>query len=1365
MDRSVVAWFDKAFEHMYTGDFVSAAACFQHVIDKSKNAYARNIAQRNLDWYCIPLDSIVETLRGTPRPMTLEELLSEVSSSETLSDYVQQVSGYLRRVVTVCYLGNQLWIHRSHFEAAIELVVADFQTSNLPITLTELAHELFMQLDGQMLTVSEHILKALRAELAKMDNISVLDNDCVFTGANLEHFGTELVQSIRQNKKPASLTTILDTMPWPQPVKAALRTKALRQWLYLQGRRNLIEVADDWWFIENLVDLPLASLSHVFRDRFVALDTGTILLRHLFDPSQQPKRLSKSFIYSQSRHLARNQSLIKIGDGLWFLVETASDLVRQMIDELAQADRPRSYHELLTAVIPPRLDKSFISDSLSDFLVPRLRQDSQVIEISEGMWLHMAAIEAILDRAYELLQDSGARPSSELLSQCLGVPLSAHQCQPSFVSEFELALQQDNRFMLDSRQDLWTAIPPGDPKNNLAYVILYQEHRPLSRQEIVEQAKNMPHIQTLAFQLDSDTRFKQLADGRWILARWIIINDLAASYLAQSPIPLLAETIARKVCELYEINIADAIFVPEGDPRFVRASLGKWTCPSLGKLLSPEMLERLVQSASGATDGITLEALVKKSLHDSPSTYYNLEQILLDDGRLIHCNDLWYPRDKCFYSVTSDDLEKIKAHITQVGCPIPADILAQVCLNRFVCLTDLVEGLADASEFAELGSAGWIVRGLQPETAGRGREFNYPIHSGKYVPTIAPEEFETIDEKDDDSGSDNAPETSCDRSTLKSRVRRITIALSFEDIRDGTLMVRSRFKRLLSHGLELSALRFADEQKTGFSCWYDADNELLRGFGNWFKSRGLTFGDKIRFSITGREDQFSVQVVGERSEQVYLEGVRRSQVQSLIDEAKRANRSYHDLTMEVLEYFGTTLQIDDLWAMVNYRRVAKKRTLSAILSSRPYFVSERRGYWRFDKEEYAQMIRDIERKVRKLEKTNQQLRDENEALSRQVSEARILRSEVKKLQTGSEAREKSEGEIARLKNELKAAESRADHAEALASQTAEKYDQLQVSLSEAEQRIDALNAELEDLAELTTTREEDNRQLAADAAALTKQLETMSETERHSQERVAELEEASLLVRSEAAQVRQRNQMIEKNLALVHAKQQEVIRQHAQETQESRHQLVRIKKVNHQLQLALEVSQEALSQLENETARLRSELAAAENTAEEAEALANQWTEKREQVQASLTSAKQRIEALDFELRKQVEVIAAREEENRHLMTQVASLKAQLDAMSETEPQLRKRVADLQDALQQAKRVIAEAEQRYQILEENLSRVEAEKQQTAQQLTRLTTGYEELNTEFAKAMALLNSWSGKLAMWWATRQAKDLPAWPKHTGF
>jgi hypothetical protein len=398
----------------------------------------------------------------------------------------------------------------------------------------------------------------------------------------------------------------------------------------------------------------------------------------------------------------------------------------------------------------------------------------------------------------------------------------------------------------------------------------------------------------------------------------------------------------------------------------------------------------------------------------------------------------------------------------RVGVPVPPETLAEACLGRLVCLTDLREKLAGTEGFRELGSAGWITTDLQLGSRARGREVNYPVRSGKYLPTIDPAEFESIEEGESEP-SDEPPREPSDDWQAESRVRSMSIALSFEDIRDGTLMVTSRLRSLLGDGVDLPALRFVDESGTGFSCWHDTDNKLLYGFDNWFNSRGLGFGDRVRLSITSQKDQFSIQVVNERDEQVYLEGVRRSHVQSLIDEAKRVNRSYHDLALEVLEHFGVPLRIDDLWGMVNYRRTARKGTLSAILSSRPYFVSEGAGYWRFDKEEYARMIRDLERRVKRLERENQELRDRNAELGQPASER--LQHQLEELESLLKASQESctryEKQITELRGKVEAANKQISDAEAAGSQALQEANRLQDSIADDQQRIKELGENLE----------------------------------------------------------------------------------------------------------------------------------------------------------------------------------------------------------------------------------------------------------------------------------------------------------------
>jgi hypothetical protein len=1021
MDHSEVkAWFDQAFKHMYEGDFASAAACFQHVIDHSADPQARNIAQRDLRWYCFPLDAMVKKLRGTSRPMTFEELFPKTVGTGIPSDpdfarYLQSVMNRLDRVATVCRLDDNLWVHEYHLGVAIQLAIADLRASGLPITLTELAQGIFVPLGGPTLSPNRQVVGILREKLKIIPDVYLLDNDCLFEQSTLDHCLATIIRLIQETRKPLQLSSAIDEMPWSRSVKTELRVEALGHWLHTRGDTHLVEIADKWWFIEDQIDLSIASLESVFEGHASPLKTETIIRLYLFG-SLESTHLLDRFIRTASRRLASNPTISRVSDDLWLPKETLKTIVAQSIHALLHSSQPVMLQDLTQRVF----GGSF-SHELENCLVLQLRNDSRVIEVSEGVWLYRASIISMIDRAYEALQGSLSISTYELLVACFGTQVEAIQYQGQFVKEFESALQQDDRFMLCLPQNEWRAVPSGDCINNLAYAILYRERRVLSRQQIVELAKSMPHSGSLAFRLESDVRFKQTPDGRWMLASWVVINDLAASYLAQSPIPLLADTILRHVCEANNIDPSQAVFDPENDPRFVSAPFGKWACRSPGKLLSSEMLEQLVQLAARAAGGVTLDDLVMKTLHDQPESYHNLEQVLLEDGRLINCNGLWYQRARWFYSVTPDDLDKIRSHLIQFGYPVPSAVLADVCLGRPLCLTDLQARLSASPDFTELGSAGWIVRGLQPETVGRQRQVNYPIRSGKYMPAIGPELLAKGDDTSDDFVESEKP---LEQKVWPGHIRRLTITLTFEDVRDGSIVVTSSMRRLLGNCVELPALKFMDELGHTLSCWHDATNSLLHGFGKWFSNRDLAFGDKIRFSPAEEEGAFHVRVTGERDEQVHLEGVRRSNVQSLLEEARQANLSYHDLMIKVLEYFDVPLHTDDLWAMVSSQRAARKRTLVAMMSCRPYFKSEGGGYWRFDKEEYARMIRELERQVKRLEGDNSKLQASIAAFSSQASATAALRNENERLRSNLEVLGQRMGQtsaqIAHLEEQLQA---------------------------------------------------------------------------------------------------------------------------------------------------------------------------------------------------------------------------------------------------------------------------------------------------------------------------------------------------------
>jgi peptidoglycan hydrolase CwlO-like protein len=1322
MDRSEIgAWFDRAFEHMYAGEFAPAAACFQHVIDECADAAARRIAQRDLEWYCFPLESIVGELEKQARPLQLEELLADASHSTATSDYLDQVSAHLEQVAVVRCLGHHFWMHRSHFESAVQSVIEDFLSRNRPAAMGTLVHELCELIGVPLQIASESVTDALRAKVRGTDLIVSLDRDCVFPGDCLKKFGIELVHSIRQTNRPVALVTILDAMPWPENVKRDLQIAALLQYTCAHSKEDLGEVADGWWFIGDRVDLANEQFDHLFRDPFVPLNSERLLIECLFDHCQPPATLSESFVRSHSRRLERNPSLVKVDNDLWLLAEAVHKLTDQMLDELAQSERPRSYDDLLRAVVSSKVDCEVVASLLKEPFALRLRHNEQILEVSQDIWLHRSAMSRIADRAYNWLLDRGSAQSIALMAQCSGISLEVCQYLPPFVTELEHTLRQDNRFLCDYRRDRWIPIPRGNRANNTAYAILHREHRPLNRQQIVLQARDMPHTESLAFQLEYDARFRQMADERWLLARWILINDLAALYLADSPIPLLAETVRQKVCEAQSIDLQDAIFEPEGDPRFVRASFGKWTCRSPGRLLHQEELEQLVRTAEDAINGVVLEELVRRVLHDSPSAYHNIEQVLSDDGRLILCDGLWYPRDRCFYSVTDKDLSRIKSQIVQVGFPIPADNLARICLGRPACLTNLAEKLGGNSEFVELGSAGWIVRDLGPANIGRAREVNYPIRSGKYVPAIDLDELDSADEAQVDARHPELPGELASTDRHEGRIRSVTMPLSFEDIRDGTLVIRSRLRRLLDPALSLPALRFIDEKGASFSCWYDNENDLLQGFSNWFRSRALGFGDKICFSVTEKEDYFLVRAIGECSEQVYLDGIRRSQVQSLIDEAKRVNRSYHDLALEVLEYFDAALQIDDLWAMVNYRRVAKKQTLSAILSRRPYFVSEESGYWRLDKEEYARMIQELERKVRKLERDNKKLENQIEQLSHQESQITPLQNQVDQLRDdlvmSQAALERTESDVVRLTDDLHVAENRAHEAEELASQYQE--------------RVATFDAELADQAALISTVKEDKQRLSTDLAILTAQVETMSQRETELCRQITELESAA----------EETNQKL-----------QELVRQREDRDEQIARLTIEITSLRSQTEGS-----------RHRIAQLASDKAAAESRASRAEAKVIQLTEECHKMQADLAAARQRIDALNPQLEERNELIARWEDKNNQLELEVASLIAQTKTVSGDEAQLRERVALMEEESRLAQDQLKEARHGKGTLQKELAQLRNDQQRTVEQLADLTAKYKTLMGEYQKAMAILDSWSGRLAKWWAAAHGQAVPVWPENT--
>jgi hypothetical protein len=377
-ESDICACFDDAFRHLFAGDFVSAAACFQRAIDESGRADACYIAKRDLEWWCLPLESMVAKLKDTRRAWTLTELITECLGPETPSEYRQQVSDSLHKIATICCLSDQLWVHKSCFETAVRLILTRFREHNSPTTLSEIAYRLLTQLGCHGTAPSKQVLNSLNTQLGNISGIVVVRDGCIFDEAHLHSFRSVLIELIKERKKPVRLREVVDRMLWSHSVKAALQPTALREWLHSQRghRENPSELGGEWWFISGLLDLSTAPMDEVFRDRFDTLATEIIVLRYLFGGSKQKVSSVERLAQAASKQLARNPSLMAVEDGRWFLAKTVNDLVGGMVDHLGEHSHPVGIEELLKAVRPPGQRRFFIPDSVLTFLAACRREQT-----------------------------------------------------------------------------------------------------------------------------------------------------------------------------------------------------------------------------------------------------------------------------------------------------------------------------------------------------------------------------------------------------------------------------------------------------------------------------------------------------------------------------------------------------------------------------------------------------------------------------------------------------------------------------------------------------------------------------------------------------------------------------------------------------------------------------------------------------------------------------------------------------------------------------------------------------------------------------------------------------------------------------
>jgi hypothetical protein len=98
----------------------------------------------------------------------------------------------------------------------------------------------------------------------------------------------------------------------------------------------------------------------------------------------------------------------------------------------------------------------------------------------------------------------------------------------------------------------------------------------------------------------------------------------------------------------------------------------------------------------------------------------------------------------------------------------------------------------------------------------------------------------------------------------------------------------------------------------------------------------------------------------------------------------------------------------------------------------------------------------------------------------------------------------------------------------------------------------------------------------------------------------------------------------------------------------------------------------------------------ARNRADKSKMLVNQAAEKYKLSQSSQTTAERKVAILQAKLQKQTQMVVRLEESNRQLLIEISSLKTQMERISGTESNLRRGIAELEEAFQFANTEVVE---------------------------------------------------------------------------
>jgi predicted nucleic acid-binding Zn-ribbon protein len=562
---------------------------------------------------------------------------------------------------------------------------------------------------------------------------------------------------------------------------------------------------------------------------------------------------------------------------------------------------------------------------------------------------------------------------------------------------------------------------------NLFHLTRDLVHRFFAKKVIDEDSDLHAYFQTLSNQMAHNRKVvKVLAKERvgraeaWCtrLRLRVVVDETVvdiATWLraGKAPQPIAHITISafkRRFPQLAEFGSLEAETgrALSRDPRFMQDAGGRWF---LWYAVSTAELDQMLALLESVEEGMALEELAS-TVVGVDACFTDAKERLEKDERFASVDGHWFTREQLCYSLTDKDVDRILEYLRESNTGWSLATLVRVVLERDVDLTNAQEVLREERRFHEVRPGVWQVAGAGAPLTDRGPLTNRPVRS-KGITSVPAEDY-TVEEEYTLRG----PGPSGDAAGVMQS--QITRTLSLVDVRSGSLPLGP--VRKVTPLTDGEAILFRDDRGIEFTAQANQQSNCLAGLGHWFGDRELTFGDKVVIRPTDREGFLLIEPKGEQDVRVYREALERLDVEKAIASASQIHKSFHDLMIDVMSYYGQPLHREDIYDLVNAIRTASRNTIFTLLSLSDcpyeelrYFVAHGDGHWSFDldrKGAFDMKMRDL---LTKVEKSDRDRRDSDERVIDLTEKIERLKAENVAL---TDERETNQGRISTTAREI-----------------------------------------------------------------------------------------------------------------------------------------------------------------------------------------------------------------------------------------------------------------------------------------------------------------------------------------------------------